>query len=172
MTLTKQLTKQEAEDFIVHEARLLDERRLEEWLELFTEDGDYWLPMSEEDSDPEKDVSVLYDRSLQRAMRVYQMTQQKRLSQYPASRTVHFVTNVSVDDGGDDEEVTVRCNMLVHEVRPADHQELQAGLGTQRSLAGRCEYHLRHLDGAWRIAMKKVLLLDRDLPVYNLTFII
>ena len=171
MTLTKQLTKEEAEEFLVHEARLLDERRLEEWLELFTEDGDYWLPM-DEDSDPEKDVSVVYDQSLQRAMRVYQMTQQKRLSQYPASRTVHFVTNVEVADGAGEHEATVRCNVLVHELRPADHQELQAGLGTPRSLAGRCEYRLRHQDGAWRIAMKKVLLLDRDLPVYNLTFII
>ena len=43
--LTRLLVKQEVEDFLYHEAELLDERRYEEWLDLFTEDVHYWMPM-------------------------------------------------------------------------------------------------------------------------------
>ena len=39
------MTRQEAEDFLYAEGRLLDEGRLEEWLKLFTEDGFYWIPI-------------------------------------------------------------------------------------------------------------------------------
>ena len=171
MTLTKQMTREEAEELLYQEARLLDERRLEEWLELFTSDGVYWLP-GREDSDPQRDVSVIFDDTLQRNMRVYQIVHQKRYAQTPPSRTIHFITNVGVDAEATDKEAVVRCNLLVQELRPGDHQELQVGLGGQRSLAGQCEYRLRNEEGRWLIAMKKVLLIDRDLPVYNLTFII
>jgi hypothetical protein len=39
-------------------------------------------------------------------------------------------------------------------------------------LVGQCEYRLRYQEGRWAIAMKRVLLIDRDLPLYNLTFLI
>ena len=32
------------EEFVIHEARLLDERRFREWMELFADDGTYWVP--------------------------------------------------------------------------------------------------------------------------------
>ena len=31
--------------FVVHEARLIDEQRFSEWLDLFAEDGRYWMPL-------------------------------------------------------------------------------------------------------------------------------
>jgi 3-phenylpropionate/cinnamic acid dioxygenase small subunit len=169
MALPQRLSQEEAERFLRHEARLLDERRLEEWESLFTPDGVYWLPMAD-GTDPEQEPSVIYDTSLQRSMRVHQLLHQTHYAQTPPSRTLHFIANVDVeDDGGED--VVVRCNTIVYEVRPGDQQDLQVGLGRQRSLAAQCEYQLRY-DGRWLIARKKVLLLDRDLPLYNLTFIL
>jgi len=41
-----------------------------------------------------------------------------------------------------------------------------------RLLAGRCEYRLRPVDGQWRIALKKLVLIEADQPLYNLTFIL
>ena len=54
------LTRQEAEAFLVQEARLLDEGLLGDWLNLFTADGIYWLPMVD-GSDPEREPSLIYE---------------------------------------------------------------------------------------------------------------
>ncbi|MEA2987083.1 MAG: hypothetical protein QOD94_3337, partial [Alphaproteobacteria bacterium] len=49
------------EQFLVHEARLLDEARFDEWLALFTEDAWYWVPVDAEQKDPFTTVSLIYD---------------------------------------------------------------------------------------------------------------
>ena len=152
------------------EARLLDEDRLEEWLALFTADGIYWLPIDEDD-DPRRQASVIHDDQLQREKRVHQLRQGARYSQLPSSRTIHYLSNVEVEKGEND-EAHLRCNALIMELRPGDHQALQKGLGHQRVLAARCFYRLRLQDGEWRIALKKLLLIDRDMPLYNLTFVL
>jgi 3-phenylpropionate/cinnamic acid dioxygenase small subunit len=163
-----ELTRQEAEAFLYKEARLLDERRLEEWLDLFTEDGLYWFPM-DEGSDPERDPSILCDDRITRAERVYQLLHQPHHCQMPASRTVHFVSNVEVDGNGNGAESIVWCSVAVFELRPGD--ERQFGLGQQRSFAARCEYRLRR-ETEWKIVLKKVMLINRDLPLENLTFVL
>jgi 3-phenylpropionate/cinnamic acid dioxygenase small subunit len=165
------LTRHEAEDFLYYEAQLLDDRRLEEWLELFTEDGIYWLPIVD-GADPEDEASVLYDDSNLRAQRVHQLLHEQHFAQIPPSRTVHLITNVQVDRELRDGDAVVRCNLSVDELRPGDHRQLQYGLGIQRSLTGRCEYRLRPRNGRWAIALKKIVLLNCDLPIYNLSFIL
>ena len=66
------LSRQEAEDFLFEEARLLDERLFEAWLHLFTEDGLYWIPIVE-DADPTTQTSILYDDSALLQMRVHHL---------------------------------------------------------------------------------------------------
>lgn len=164
------MTKEEAEIFLYREARLLDEGSLEEWLNLFSEDGIYWIPIAAH-SDPELEPSILYDDAKLRARRVHQIVREPRFSQKPASRTVHLISNVEVEvgNGANRNFVILRCNLVVFELRPGGQE--QYGLGAQRWLAGRCEYHLRH-ENEWRIVLKKVVLIERDLPVHNLTFIV
>jgi 3-phenylpropionate/cinnamic acid dioxygenase small subunit len=162
------MNRQEAEDLLYREARLLDERRLEEWLEMFTEDGIYWIPMDEH-ADPESEPSIAYDDSFTRAQRVYQLLNQPHWSQMPHSRTVHLISNVEAGEGPSAKEAVVHCNLALFEVRPGD--ERQFGLGQQRSFAGRCEYHLSH-EGRWKIRLKKVILTNRDMPLENFTFIV
>ncbi len=166
------LSRTEAEDFIYREARLLDERRFEEWLDLFTEDGLYWIPM-DENADPENEPSVLFDNSVTRRQRVYQLLHQPHYSQIPPSRTVHFVSNVESragDQNGQPGLSVVHCNFALFELRAGDPRQI--GLGEQRSIVGRCEYHLRYTKAQWRIALKKVIMIDRDLPLHNLSFIL
>ena len=162
------LSREEAEEFLYEEARLLDEGRLAEWLELFTDDGVYWIPLVD-NSDPGLEPSILYDDKAQLVQRVHQILHGPHHAQRPPSRTVHLVSNVKVVQKESEQDEVIGCNIVVFEVRPGGPEQL--GLGTQRSIAAHCEYCLRH-QGAWRIRSKKVLLVDRDLPIYNLTFII
>lgn len=167
------LDRATAEDLLFEEARRIDEGRLEAWLELFTDDAVYWVPAAVED--PAFEPSLVYDNRARMEERVYRLTKTPAHAQTPASWTVRTVSNVQVvhdDHGGDlDDAAVVRCNVVIHELRPGDPG--QVGLGAPRTFAGSCEYRLREdADGRWLIQQKKVRLLTRELPVYNLTFII
>ncbi|MFA9431921.1 aromatic-ring-hydroxylating dioxygenase subunit beta [Egicoccus sp. AB-alg2] len=162
------LTVAEAAELLYTEAALLDDRHLDEWLALFTEDARYWLPMADED--PSCEPSLVYDDRARLDERVFRLLDTPAYAQMPPSRTQHDVTNVRVlQQHGRD--AVVGCNLVVHEVRVGDPSQI--GLATPRSLAGRSTYGLRWApDEGWRIAEKTVRLLARELPQFNLTFII
>jgi hypothetical protein len=63
-------TERDLIGFVVHEARLLDELRFDEWLELFTEDGRYWMPLEYGQTDPILRNSLFYDDKLLLKIRV------------------------------------------------------------------------------------------------------
>jgi len=152
------------------EARLIDDYQFEEWLTLFTDDGLYWVP-SDESAEPETETSIIYDDTRQREKRIFQL-RNKHLAQDPLSRTIHFITNVEVEETESPSEVTIGCNTLIYEMRPGDHQQLQPGLAIPRAFACRCRYQLKQEGDTWRIAMKQVILINRDLPLQNITFIL
>ena len=162
------LTRQEAEDFLYEEARLLDDRDFPSWLDLFTEDAIYWIPI-EEHSDPTRATSILWDDAQLRALRVHQLAHERNFAQSPPSRTVHSVTNVQAWPGDAANEAIVRSNLVVHEIRSGDHRQL--GLGDLRALPAKCLYVLRR-EERWRIAHKKVVLVNRHMPLINLSFLI
>jgi 3-phenylpropionate/cinnamic acid dioxygenase small subunit len=166
-------TVEEVAALLYHEARLLDDVRYEDWLELFTKDGLYWLPVSDDEdagkADPARNVQIIFDDPERRAERVWRTLNTPVLDQNPRSRTIHAVSNIEVAPEPVDGEALVWCVQQVSELRPGGLRQI--GLNHQRMFAARCEYRLRRLDGQWLISMKKVLLLDRDLPIFNLTFV-
>jgi p-cumate 2,3-dioxygenase subunit beta len=162
------LTVDEAARFLTAEARLLDDRRFDEWETLFADDGVYWLPIDPE-RDPSSGISIIYDDRKRLHERVYRLTQTPVLDQNPPSRTIHFVSNVEVDPGSADGESAVRCHQLIAEMRPGGPG--QSGLNAPRWFAARCEYRLRRFNGGWKIARKKVVFLNSGEPHYNLSFI-
>jgi len=164
------LSHAEAEAFLYLEARLIDEDRLEQWLELFTDDGIYWIP-SDESIDPDIETSIIHDDVPQLEKRIFQL-RNNHLAQTPRSRTVHCISNVEVENGASAETRIVRCNLIIYEMRPGDHQQLQAGLAQTRTFAGRCRYTLVQQNDAWYIAFKQINLINRDLPLENITFIL
>jgi len=155
-----EITRSEAEEFLYREARLLDEGRLEEWLLLFTQDAYYWMP-SDKGLDPREETPIIYDDRATLEDRVSRLRSPAAHSQSPPSRTRHMISNVEVEQGSGQGAV-VYSNFVVYEAR----------LGLERSLAGRYEHHLRREQAGWRIALKKVWLMNRDFPIYNLTFIL
>ncbi|MGH2820790.1 MAG: aromatic-ring-hydroxylating dioxygenase subunit beta [Actinomycetota bacterium] len=165
-------TVEQAKELLFLEARLLDERRYEEWLELFTEDGLYWLPIHHDGgtADPRSAVSVIYDDSERRGERVFRTLHTPVLDQNPPSRTIHLVSNVEVDGEAEEGDAAVRCVQIIAEMRPGGPG--QVGLGEPRMFAARCRYGMRLVDERWRISLKKLMLIDSDRPLYNLTFIL
>ena len=177
-----------AEAVLLHEARLIDERRFEEWLDLFTADARYVLPGGDDGAG----LALIDDDRATMEDRVARLRSPGAHAQSPPSRTLHVISGVEVEDvaggglghgaeagsrgvgasGGDAlVEVRVHSVCVVYEAR----------LGQVRSFAGRCLHLLRASGGAeagppgegeWRIAAKTVWLVDRDHPLYNLTFLI
>jgi hypothetical protein len=112
------LSVDEAERFLVAEARLLDERRFEEWEALFTDDAVYWVPM-DPDRDPADTVSIIYDDRKRLHERVYRLTRTPVLDQNPPSRTVRFVANVEVEPLDGAGEATVFLRVALPLAKPA-----------------------------------------------------
>ncbi len=161
------LSLSQAEALLYREARLLDEGRFDEWLAMFAEECRYWVPIG--DADDPREPSIIDDDRARLEERIYRLTATPAYAQRPASRTQHNITNVEVLDASGDGTVEVRCNLLIVELRAGD--AMQAGLGNPRLIAARCQY-LFTGGPDWRIRLKRLMLIDRDLPHYNLSFVL
>src|SRR6185436_9086284 len=87
----KQLT-----DFVYNEARLLDEQRFDEWLDLFTDDAYYWMPLAPGQQDARLHASLLYEDKLLLRVRVERLGGARTYSQQPRSRSHHLLQQPSV----------------------------------------------------------------------------
>lgn len=91
----------EVEAFLVDEAALLDEWRLDEWVALFTEDGHYLVPATDaRDVDPRAGVTIVNDDRDRLAGRVRRLQSRAAHREFPWSRVRHLVTNVRVEGDG------------------------------------------------------------------------
>ena len=83
---------------------------------------------------------------------------------------MHIVGNVEVAGTAGNGDSRVLCNQIIGENRPGG--DGQVGLNGTRVLLARCEYRLRHDGDGWRISLKKMLLVNADQPIHNLTFLL
>lgn len=139
------------EQFLYHEARLLDTQRYEEWLELFTDDATYWVPLEQGQEDPLQTSSIIHDDRTLLGLRVKQLRHPRAHARVPLARTVHQVTNVLVESDSA-QEVVVRSTLSVIEFRN-EKQRLYGAL---------VEHRLRRNNGAFRIAHKRVDLVNSE----------
>ncbi|HVQ94935.1 MAG TPA: aromatic-ring-hydroxylating dioxygenase subunit beta [Mycobacteriales bacterium] len=147
--------------FLVHEADLIDQHRYDDWLQLWAPDGIYWVPCNEDDYDPRRHVSIIYDDYARLQERCFRLNSEGAHSQDPPSRLCRIVGNEQVS-GDDDGDVRVRANMILVEVRA----------GEKNVYGARLQYTLRPAGDSFRIRQKKVVLLDNDEPLGNLTFLL
>jgi ethylbenzene dioxygenase subunit beta len=145
--------------FLFHEARLLDERRFGEWLDLYTADAEYWVPYSWEQKSPKDHVSLFYETVTLLRMRVDRLENELSPLDVPKSRVNHFLSNVTVEGGP---ELTARAYLLYCEYRREE----------QRWFAGRATWRLRPEGTTFRIAAKRVDLLNADQDSGHLRFAI
>src|SRR5215831_12570100 len=127
------LTLAQLQEFIEREADLLDEQRFDEWLELFADDGVYWVPARPGQESPLTHVSLFYDDKPTLRIRVERLKHPKIHSQTPRSKTVRVLSNFRLlppADGASEHCVTSKFVML--EDRPGVERRLFGGRYTHR----------------------------------------
>ena len=140
------------EEFLYREARMLDERRFEEWLALFAEDGIYWIAAAPGQTDPIGEASIAYEGRQLLEVRVRRLRHPANYSDQPPARTRRVIGNVMVE-GAD--RVAVRSNFTLVEFRD----------DAQRLFAGEYVHDLRPMDDGFEIVRKRVDLLNCDAPM-------
>ena len=170
----------EVEQFLYREARLLDERRFHEWLALFTDDVRYWMtgrsnryPKSskaitildpnryvEDDLSREDELALLDETKETLAARVARLETGMAWAEDPPSRTRHLISNIEVDPGASDSELTVYSNFIVYRSRAETEQDFY--VGARQDV-------LRRIDGGWRIASRKLVLDQNVLTAKNIS---
>lgn len=161
MTAEQRATLEDVTQFIYHEARLQDEHRYAEWESLWTDDGVYWVPANGDEIDPDQQMSIIYDNRSRIGLRVRQFYTGKRYSQMPASRLRRVIGNVELLSD-EPQGTRVTANMLLYE----SHRR------GQLVWAARNEYLLREVAGRWRMAFKKVVLVNNDTALPTMSFLI
>jgi len=155
------VTAQRVIGLVLLEARLLDEARYDEWNALFTDDGIYWVPLTPDQPPGLDHTSHLYEDKLLRDLRVQRLKSPRAFSQQPKSRGHHLLQAPSVEtfEPASNRFVT-RCQFHYTE---AQNDEVNFFVGT-------VFHHLCVRDGALRIALKRVNLLNSDaaLPAVQL----
>jgi 3-phenylpropionate/cinnamic acid dioxygenase small subunit len=147
----------ECEQFLVHEARLLDEGRFDEWLALFTADAWYWVPSESNQASPRDTVSLIYDDRRLLETRVRRLASPRIYSQEPRSRTSRIIANVTIEHT-EEHACTVRSKFQLLEYRRE----------TQRIFGGTCLHHLVRRGNGIQIAWKRVDLVNCDAPLEGL----
>jgi len=144
-------TRSEVEQFLYHEAWLLDHGRLDEWLGLFTEDATYWIPLQANQADPLTTSSIVYDDRRLLEVRVRQFQHPRAHARVPAPRTVHQVGNVRVMEV-EGRDVRVGSTLVLVEYRRE----------RQRVWGAVVEHRLRRAAEGLRIAAKRIDLVNSE----------
>jgi 3-phenylpropionate/cinnamic acid dioxygenase small subunit len=167
LTLASQLPLElrvAVQEFLTHEAELLDDRRFEEWLELFTDDVTYEAPIRVTRRTPHPtvvdDISFFDENLHSLTLRVRRLRTDVAWCEDPPSHTRRFVTNIRVRQADSEDELAVRSSLLLFRSR--------GDLGAYDLIVGEREDLLRAVDGDLRIARRRIVLDQSSLGTKNL----
>ncbi len=151
------------EDFLYMEARLLDNRQFEEWMNLFADDALYWVPAGHDDIDPSRHVSIIHDDKAQMAIRVKRLRSGFAFAQDPASRVHRLISNVRIlSEDEPAQALEISCMMLLVELARKK----------QTIHTAYCEFSLSTVRTPWSIRRKKVNLLKNGEVLESTPFLI
>lgn len=144
----------ELAELVYREARLIDEKRFEEWYDLFTDDARYWMPLTRGQPEGETHTSLFCEDKLLLKVRIARLRTANAFSQQQPSFCQHIlqqpqVEEVDVDDSG---RFVVRTPFVY----------VEAQLDRQLILAGVAWHHLASVEGSLRIRLKKIELVNCD----------
>jgi len=152
----RMLRKFEAEEFLFHEAALLDGRRFDEWLSLLTDDIHYWMPIRR--TTQAREVALEFtapggmaffdDDKGTLTLRVQRLSVGRAWAEDPPSRTRRLITNVCVVEA-DDHSLTVQSNFHLHRSRLNSEED---------TWFGRREDVLRRAEGGLKLARRHIFL--------------
>ena len=139
--------------FVYDEARLIDEKRFEEWYELFTDDGYYWMPLTRDQPDGIDYASLFYEDKLLLRVRIERLKNPHSFSQHQPSYCQHVLQVPQLESANHDGNGWVMRTPFLYVESQRDTQQVLAGVGW---------LHLVQLEGRLRIRLKKVELLNCD----------
>ena len=170
----------QVEQFLYREARLLDARQFRQWLELFTDDVRYWMPMrsnrysttskaisildgsryEEEDLSKEGDLAIMDETKDSLVRRIDRLDTGMAWAEDPPSRTRHFISNIEVEPGERESELKVYSNFIMYRTRAETEEDFYVGSR---------EDILRNVAGEWKIARRKIVLDQNVLLAKNVS---
>lgn len=151
----------EYEQFLYNEALLMDGHRYSEWLELWDSECVYWAPLNEEESPPEDRISLIYEDRGKLEDRVARLASKAALAQSPKSRLMRTLSNIVVVSSSD-ESISGSAHFIIGESR-YDQQQVWFG---------RAEYELVRTGTGLKIRRKKVIMLNNDMTMGNMSFLV
>lgn len=146
-------------DYVYEEARMLDDGRYDEWLNLWTEDGYYWMPLDYKQEDPKLVTSLLYEDEFLRKMRVERLRGDRTFSQKPKSRCHHVVQRPFIELIDHDGNLFV-THTPFHYVETRQDDQIV--------LAANARHEMVLVDDALKIRLKRVDLLNSDAAFGNI----
>lgn len=149
-------TRGEIEEFLYREAHLLDERRFDEWLDIFTDDVEYVMPLREyvQGDVPPAGHPVIKDDKTMLKGRVMKDATGYSHVETPPSMTCHLISNVFFDELSNG-ELRVFSKFVVRQARKLRDEAWW--VGSRKDL-------FRKVDGKWKIARREVMLDATVLP--------
>ena len=139
------------EQFIFKETLCIDEKRWDDWLSLFADDSDYWIPINPNEKSPGNTLSIMYEDKVTLQLRCARYNHPHIHSQQPPSRTSHIVSNFMFEeDSSNTNLLAVRAQFHMCEYRQERRIDWDGAL----------IYFLQSQEDAYLIKRKKVLLVD------------
>lgn len=154
-----QFTNQDLIQFIYEEASLLDECKYQEWLNLFTQDAYYWMPLNSGQTDPILHNSLLYEDKLLLQIRIERLNNQRTFSQQPKSRCHHLLQQPQVVANDSEKNIYIIRTAFHYTETRDDKQEIYVGWFT---------HHLCQQDNQLKINLKRVDLINSEAPFGNI----
>jgi p-cumate 2,3-dioxygenase beta subunit len=147
-----EVTREAVEDFLYHEAELLDAWRLDEWLALLSADAVYRVPSNDQpESDPRAALFTIADDIRRIRARVARLKDPHAHAEFPPSRTRRFISNVRIVER---DPLRVHANFIVHRFRRNE---------SVRQYVGHYRYVLKSENGSLRIASREAVLDSMEL---------
>ncbi|MCY1389508.1 2-halobenzoate 1,2-dioxygenase small subunit [compost metagenome] len=146
-------------ELVYREAELIDQGELERWVELFAEDGMYWIPLAHDQLDGLNSTSLLFEDKFLLRLRVERLKNPRAFSQHPVSHCLHVLQQPTVVSSSPAEnEYRTRCKYVYIETRGDDQQVF--GCTALHTFALR--------DGELKIVQKRIHLLNCDAPLRSI----
>jgi len=141
-------SRPEVEDLLYREAALLDEWRLEDWLELLTDDVVYQIPPTDvPEGDARNTLFIVADDAVRVRSRVKQLLGKSAWAENPHSRTRRLISNVRVL-GTEGDNILATANFAVYRMR---YESVDTYIG-------RYEYKLARIGGELKIRERRAIL--------------
>ena len=141
------------------EARLIDEKRLEQWYELYAEDGHYWMPLTRNQRSPTSENSLMYEDKLLLQLRIRRLRNPNAHSQTQPSWCQHVLQAPSIEDRGSIDRVAVLRTAFLYIESRRDNQQVYAGVAW---------HHLKRAGERLVILLKKVELVNCEAALPSL----